>query len=176
MADNREKVRRRILLAVGGANEHESRNAALKACKLLHENNMFGLFDVVASTSTPEDPFSNLEDLFRAAGFGRRPYRRASTPQPVPPTYPREREYVHPPSTPFDGEVFVAPPPQPEVAGGVSEVRAHDPDAKVVPIVEPTWCTGCKQRMRYNTTGIWSRGEVWHSTCLTVATATSKGT
>src|ERR1019366_2040241 len=65
-----------------------------------------------------------------------------------------------------DAETAAAPPPQPVVQNANAEKRAPDPEAAVIPILHPAWCSGCARRMAYRTMGIWSRGEIWHRKCL----------
>lgn len=148
------KVHQLITLALNeGANEHEARNAAMKACKLIQEHDLLEHnragrrriprpvnvqtimddFDEIFKQATPAGAAD--EDLYsRARGFGG-PHSEVRT-----------------------------PPPQPRVPGEEKK-RTFDPDAKNIPILDPAWCTGCGQKIKRGAFATWSRGEVWHQPC-----------
>lgn len=168
------------------ANENEAREMAMQVCRIIKKH---GLLD---SSPVPEmrrrgpvdvefvDLGTALEEILR--GVRARPRR-----PPPPPT----RETVNPfgaedrgtapnvhdfiwepvgdPGDPFAVYPQAAPPPQPSVPGERAR-RAKDPEAKLIPILQPAYCPGCHQKIRYGTYGMWSRGEVWHGPCLTQAT------
>jgi len=159
MADVREKVLRLIELAVGTANEHEARNAAVVACKLIKQH---GLLEVEVKEI----------DFF----------------SPPPPSSARTRRKVRPVAPPIQAPVYdkeewdlvteklrdwmkeAAPPPLPHVPGATKRRVPRDAEKKDIPITMPAWCAGCGQALRRGSYGTWSRGEIWHSTCYATAT------
>jgi hypothetical protein len=156
VSDVRTKVRRLIELAVGTANEHEARNAAVLACRLIKEHNLleargFSASEHVAGhpihpswvkLDVDDDFFEAFKDILR----DRRSYPGA------------------------EGEEEAPPPPQPSVVSDSKKKVAKDPDKKNIPITMPAWCAGCGQLLKRGSYATWSRGEVWHQPCFEQAT------
>lgn len=148
-----------------GANEHESRNAAVQACRLLHKHGLLAQLEANRPWSEP-----------------------APTVVAPPPPRPKRRPVRQPEEVSFNDffvefmkasqnvsaararvseDEVVPPPPQPHIPEtSAAQRRPHDPEARSVPVLQPTWCPGCTGRIQHASYGMWSRGEIWHKQCF----------
>jgi hypothetical protein len=157
------------------ANVNEARSMAVKACRLIEKHELIDPPPPEAETVSQEEEAPTkaksfedfLADMVEKAAHRRARearVREAKRPRPPrPPTYPAGTE-------PWDVDVEqpAAPPPQPTVPG--TRRVAPDSDARLITVLEPAYCPGCAEKLVYGRYGMWSRGEVWHTSCFEVAT------
>lgn len=129
-----------IALAVGTSNENEARNAAMQACKLIHEHKLLARRPPAQGFYAPPEEgewaVQTFDDLMNEV-FGNRPRRQ---------------------------EPRAEPPPQP-VVQPPAYTPPKDPDAKLIPVMEPAFCAKCGQRILRGKFAYWSRRQLYHQDC-----------
>jgi Protein of unknown function (DUF2786) len=142
--DIRERVRQLIELATHPtANEGESRNAALAACRLIKDHRLLDTAAVSPSQRyTVGIDSSSLEDFFAAAIRQQREQQR--------------RQGWH----------AVSRRPSVRVEGDAPNVKfPPDPNARELLTSDVAWCGACNERIQPPRLVMWSRNEVFHKEC-----------
>lgn len=149
MADDiREKVKKRIALALGSNNEHEARNAAMAACRLIAEHKLLDEPPPRSRGFAPPQHGNPFDELFRAMqdmggeGF----FVNIETPRPT------------------------KPPPQPRVERVPRKPKRDASARDVISTHQSAFCTKCGQRILRGKQTTVLHGNYYHPNCYIEAT------